>query len=667
MPKFDLTRARRLKGPGGEIARLKGAGLLWLKPDLDLPLPVQASGGVETLIEQDGVTYRVHTFLENGTLTVTQGGEAEYPVVGGGGGGGGARDGQFGRGGGGGAGGVLMGTTLLDTRQISIVVGNGGAGTAAGNNGDSLAGEDGKNSSLGSLIAIGGGGGATRNNNTVGGSGGSGGGGTRNQNGTLAPPGSGTRGQGFDGGIGNTSNGTAAGGGGAGGPGGNAPEALGGPGITSSITGTEITYATGGDGGIENPAAEQPNTGNGGDGATPGHGANGSSGIVIVRYPLNGTVTRGDSAADSDQLTADSDQVMAGSDQATADASVSGSIEPQPELAPESTPEPEPDPDPDFDQEATGLFSGSVNGDPQWDNGVVAWNMNSTAYPNLLNYKADCRQVFVHPISGKPALLMNTAFRSWAVVGDNPTGASSMQGGDVFESNDGLSWTRIAQTPFIGELAYEWQGQRCMARAIIKDPRPGQDRWLCYFVGNGVSSAPGMDGTIRAVGAAVSTDNTQTWTIPEAPNLLVTQAGILSWAPSGANRLYPRAVVYHDGWFYLYVEAGLSPNYEYGWVRSLDGETGWESVGSNPTPIQIRSNLVLADGNYYALRRSGSSHRMVRSPSPIGPYTEIGNSFSISDYEFMALYRLGTGWGALSGERLSQSENNNDVRRWIAT
>ena len=32
MPKLDLTRAVRIKGQGGEIARLRGPGFVWARP-----------------------------------------------------------------------------------------------------------------------------------------------------------------------------------------------------------------------------------------------------------------------------------------------------------------------------------------------------------------------------------------------------------------------------------------------------------------------------------------------------------------------------------------------------------------------------------------------------------------------------------------------------------
>jgi len=51
--------------------------------------PAVATGGTETVIEQDGKYYRVHSFTEVGssTLNVTRPGVVEYLVVAGGGGG----------------------------------------------------------------------------------------------------------------------------------------------------------------------------------------------------------------------------------------------------------------------------------------------------------------------------------------------------------------------------------------------------------------------------------------------------------------------------------------------------------------------------------------------------------------------------------------------------
>ena len=82
-------------------------------------------GGVATTIVVGGITYRVHAFTTVGTstLTVLNGGELEYLVVGGGGGGGAAL------GGGGGAGGFLAGSFTLIPQTYTVTVGAGGIGS----------------------------------------------------------------------------------------------------------------------------------------------------------------------------------------------------------------------------------------------------------------------------------------------------------------------------------------------------------------------------------------------------------------------------------------------------------------------------------------------------------------------------------------------------------
>ena len=190
---------------------------------------------------------------------------ASYLLVGGGGGGG--NTGNFGGpdvpGGGGGAGGVLQGTTTLTQGTIYYFGIGGGAGaTGTGGNTTGL-----------SLTAYGGGYGGTGN---PGGSGGSGGGGT----GIFAfDKGYATHGaQGNNGGANLAApSEDAAGGGGAGTAGGNvAPGGgLGGDGVSSSITGTSITYGGGG-GGVVGGTGSNGGSGGGGKGGDPGQ--NGSSG-----------------------------------------------------------------------------------------------------------------------------------------------------------------------------------------------------------------------------------------------------------------------------------------------------------------------------------------------------------------------------------------------------
>jgi Concanavalin A-like lectin/glucanases superfamily len=255
-----------------------------------------------------------------------------------GGGAGGSRAGA-----GGGAGGYVYDAALSVSPNSaqSIIVGQGGTGFVAS------APTNGLNSSLGSLrTTLGGGGGgfASGLNNAVraGHDGGSGGGasgayptpnssaayGYGKQNSTYG------YGSGNNGGSGYNANGWAAGGGGgAGGVGSNSdgPNSVagkGGAGISDPIAGTTRCYATGGGGGVYytytgnnglggdcggttlgtspngnfgglgsanlNPASTNTGAGGGGNGWNDGSdsaGGYGASGVIILRYPLNMSVT----------------------------------------------------------------------------------------------------------------------------------------------------------------------------------------------------------------------------------------------------------------------------------------------------------------------------------------------------------------------------------------
>lgn len=259
-----------------------------------------ATGGVIT----SAGGYRIHTFTAVGTSTFVADaqGTVEYLIIAGGGGGG--QD----VGGGGGAGGLLTGTAVAGVGNNTVVVGDRGAGGTA--NGGSA--PSGGNSSAISLTAFGGGGGGNYSGGS-GASGGSGGGGSGYT--VNGSPGSGTGGQGYAGGStgGSSINGrVGAGGGGAGGIGGAQrdvstspwPSVLpvaGGVGVSSSISGSSVTYASGGGAwgdGIGTPGVMQAPTryGEGGVGAGTGgtslglatneSGFYGYQGIVIIRYPI---------------------------------------------------------------------------------------------------------------------------------------------------------------------------------------------------------------------------------------------------------------------------------------------------------------------------------------------------------------------------------------------
>jgi hypothetical protein len=251
----------------------------------------------------------------------------QYLVIAGGGAGGTADDG----GAGGGAGGYRCSVPgensgRLSTAespyltsagsQISVVVGQGGSGVRGSGYNDNGGlgvgkGNPGSNSQFGTIISIGGGGGGgvVAGGGMSGGNGGSGGGaGQRDGYGAVA--GTGTAGQGFDGGsLAGGTNDAGGGGGGAGSAGGNTngnTGGNGGSGISSSITGSSVTRAGGGAGGGYTAngsagsggggAAGAQTSGGGSSGATntgSGGGASnvhasysgsGGSGIVIIRY-----------------------------------------------------------------------------------------------------------------------------------------------------------------------------------------------------------------------------------------------------------------------------------------------------------------------------------------------------------------------------------------------
>ena len=308
-----------------------------------------ATGGATTDITVDNIDYRLHTFTTSSTFSVTTGGAMDVLIVGGGGGGG------FGHGGGGGGGAVIHGENIqVAAGTYNIVVGNGGDGNASNaqdnpggsssvfsitatgggsganemnddtsnrNNGEGGAGANGgggayggKAGGIGTAPAAGtgwtvyaghnGGSGAPNVDYYYqeGGGGGASGPGTSPSANTAGIPG----GDGADGiqinidgnnyywgaGGGGTAygdSGTRAGNGGLGGGGassggGGSPSGTGGTGGLNN-GGTPAADAVGGAGG--------QNTGSGGGGGANENfaGGNGGSGIVIFRYPYQGTVT----------------------------------------------------------------------------------------------------------------------------------------------------------------------------------------------------------------------------------------------------------------------------------------------------------------------------------------------------------------------------------------
>ena len=292
-----------------------------------------ATGGSETEITDQNISYKVHSFTTTGTsqIIVHKGGLFECLVVAGGGGGGNANAG------GGGGGGVVIQTVFVHAGTYNVVVGTGNtSGTRDPGHGAVRdydpypTGRRGANSTVFNLLAIGGGNGGGDDYSGV--DGGSGGGcgddasvipgrGVQNQEGS--------NGYGNRGGYTHINNKGGAGGGGAGEVGfdldpeiaGGAVNDLwtllgrdGGNGVGSTIRTGSIQYYGAGGGGSQRTTADtdvpgagiggkggggngavangtgsagSANTGGGGGGSSGAtDGGNGGSGIVVVRYRI---------------------------------------------------------------------------------------------------------------------------------------------------------------------------------------------------------------------------------------------------------------------------------------------------------------------------------------------------------------------------------------------
>lgn len=252
---------------------------------------LKATGGTVTT---DG-TYFYHTFDSSNIFTPSQALTADYLIVAGGGGGG------ANRGGGGAAGGYRTFTSqsFLANINYAVTIGAGGVG---GNFTTGIQATSGATSTFNSNSATGGGRGGQNSYAPLTGGSGGGAGGTSTGNPSLAGAagnaGSYSPVEGYAGGAG--LDGLSGGGGGGSSAVGSAasgtthPQSNAGAGTSSSIGGSAITYAQGGNGGGSNVndvsgVAGTANRGNGGGGAANQNlstttGGNGGSGIVIVRY-----------------------------------------------------------------------------------------------------------------------------------------------------------------------------------------------------------------------------------------------------------------------------------------------------------------------------------------------------------------------------------------------
>lgn len=225
-----------------------------------------------------------------------------HVLVGGGGGGGGSSgsSGTYtGGGGGGGGGGIYENSALWLSTTNTITVGSGGTINSGS------VGNQGGESSIGTIIAPGGGGGGGLSNaiggKASGGDGANGGGSPSRPSGVFLMPGLSIPGWGNVGGF--ESNSSAGGGGGYSGIGGSGSTSggTGAEGKTSTISGASAVYGSGGGGGAGTPGAGGTNAGGsngnptanhcgGGGGGYFGGGQNGGSGVVIVRF-LTSSIT----------------------------------------------------------------------------------------------------------------------------------------------------------------------------------------------------------------------------------------------------------------------------------------------------------------------------------------------------------------------------------------
>ena len=250
---------------------------------------VWATGTGGTITTVGG--YKVHKFTSSGSFVVTKSGVVEYLVVAGGGSGSkdSGNDGYStnpGAGGGGGGfrtnvTGSISGGNSSPEAPLSLTTGTYSVTVGAGGAGGTCFAASGGNSVFHTITSIGGGGGGGGCGYS-GASGGSGGGSSyfyntnTNNYEAFGSPGSGTTGQGFQGGL--------LTGGGAGGAAAN--ESAGGAGLSSSIDGVSTLYAAGAGSGYG--GAGTANRGNGGNGnpSNRNDGYAGGSGIVIIRYKL---------------------------------------------------------------------------------------------------------------------------------------------------------------------------------------------------------------------------------------------------------------------------------------------------------------------------------------------------------------------------------------------
>lgn len=198
---------------------------------------------------------------------------------------GGGQGGGYNAGAGGAGGMVEIGTIAVTAGCHTVVVGS----TAGVNGGieNGTAGQSGANSSFDDIVALGGGGGGSYDSVACH-TGGSGGGGASNAGvgcASIQTNVGGGIGYGYSGGTAGAEYSSGGGGAGGAGEGGNTGNpAYGGVGRVNDITGSSVTYATGGTFNVNTgPCDSTENTGNGAS-ALHTRECNGRSGIVVLRY-----------------------------------------------------------------------------------------------------------------------------------------------------------------------------------------------------------------------------------------------------------------------------------------------------------------------------------------------------------------------------------------------
>jgi len=301
-PNFDIimTSSIDINGQDGG-QKLKNANqsvyLLYTNDTLGWKPIKGINGGTDALVTAETITFDWLLIAGGGG-----GGSVNGSYYGGGGGAGGLRT-SYGSTSGGGAS-AESSIEVLPNSNITITVGAGGAGATGTSN---VVGAQGNLSSItyttldniSTYVSASGGGGGG-GNTSDGTSGGSGGGGSESDGAGQ----SGIAGQGYAGGAGSESANRGGGGGGASAVGGSTD---GGAGLAVSITGASVTYAGGGassgtggsGGGGDAGTAGTTNTGGGAGGTSNTTGINGGSGIIILRYPNDFTLTIGGGLAHS--------------------------------------------------------------------------------------------------------------------------------------------------------------------------------------------------------------------------------------------------------------------------------------------------------------------------------------------------------------------------------